>query len=941
MAAKNKKDMSRVWVNEMSKKPSDRFSLGALVALAFFLLFQTTLAVAPMPGTLEKWKAEGTLERNLAILKAAREAGVDAPSAHPPISPSKLAARAALGADAVDTLNIIVILVDFSDNVASAGDSAKFDSMLFSQAGDPVSNPTGSMTDYYLENSYGKLFVHGDVTHWLRMPNTYAFYRGSDYGFTNSPQLVHDACVAADPYVNFANYDNDNSGTVDAVVVVHAGKGAEEGGDANAIWSHRSVVSVSTFLDGRVIADYTMNPEKFNGVMVPIGVFCHEYGHILGLPDLYDTDYEPSTSDGLGSWSLMASGNYNGSAKSPAQFDPWCKLQLGFLSWSTNLVEVTSNRYQAPIPAIEDSATVYRIYAHANHLEYWLVENRQKTGFDVGLPGAGLLIYHIDNAVSSNNNYLRYKVALEQADGLNDLALTSSGADAGDPFPGSTNNRSFNDMSSPNAHDNQDNDTTGVGVWNISNSGSVMYADLDVEYSRASLSLWNADSVRFEDTVGSADGDGILEAGESADFYCRVRNFMRPAYTWYTKLTSDDPEVQLSDTGYILQDDYLMPTLDQGVLSTAPVRVTLPVNWRSRIVSFTLYVQADSLVSPGGDKRYADTFHFEAEFGTPRVLVVDDDEGFSFDTLYSRSVHGLRLPYRVWHKQASGSPSGAELLKYRSVIWMTGDTLNGGALNTLDISAITAFLNAGNNFAFVSIKGPRLLYNADSTFMKNYLHARWQSGGNMIPFFKGIPGNVVGDTFSYRFSTAYYIGGLLSPLSGGEAALVATDAARTANNGTVAVSYSGAYKSFIMTWGAEYVSDNWSGSPWATKQTFLNQILQFFGESAVTDVGEPGNHQLPGSFTLDQNYPNPFNPSTQISYTLGAVSGKRQEVNLSIFNLLGQKVKTLVDGPQGAGSYVVTWDGTNLTGNRVASGVYFYRLSRGEQAVTRKMLLVK
>lgn len=936
------KDMSRMWVTEMSKKQSVRNSTGALVALAFMLLIQTAVAVAPAPGTLEKWKAEGTLEKNLAILRAARAAGLDAPSANPPINPLKLAARSAMAADAIDTLNVIVILVDFSDNDHSVGDSAKFDSMLFSQAGDPISNPTGSMTDYYLENSYGKLLIQGDVTHWLRMPQTYAFYRGANYGLTGSPQLVYDACVAADSFVDFSKYDNDNNGTVDGVIVVHAGKGAEEGGDSSAIWSHRASISLSLELDGKGISDYTMNPEKFAGVMVPIGVFCHEYGHILGLPDLYDTDYEPATSDGLGSWSMMASGNYNGGAKIPAHFDPWCKLQLGFLSVAENVTTVTANLHQAPIPAVEDSPFVYRIYGKSNMREYWLIENRQKTGFDIGLPSSGLLIYHIDNMVFDyNNNYLRYKVALEQADGLNDLALTSYGADAGDPFPGSTNKREFHDMSNPSAHDNEDDDTTGVGVWNISNSGPIMYADLDYDYSRPYLTLWNADSVRFLDTVGSADEDGILEAGESADFYCRIRNFMGPAYVWSAKLTCDDPDVQLSDTGFIEQEDYLMPTLDQGVLSNAPVRVSLPADWRSRIVSFTLYVEADSLVGPGGDRRFADTFHFEAEFGTPRVLVVDDDEGFSFDTLYTRSVHGLRLPYRVWHKQDSGSPSSAELLKYRSVIWMTGDTINGGALNTLDITAITAFLNAGNNFAFASIKGPRLLYNADSTFMKNYLHARWQSSGSLIPFFKGVPGNPVGDTFAYRFTTNYYVGGLLEPLGGGEAALVVTNGVQTADNGIAAVSYSGTYRTFVMTWGAEFINDNWGGIDWATKQTFVDQILKFFGESISTGVDEPGNPPLPGSFVLDQNYPNPFNPTTQISYTLSAVGGKRQNVNLVVFNLLGQKVKTLVDAPQAAGTYVVTWDGTNQAGSRVASGIYFYRLSMGEQAVTRKMLLVK
>ena len=89
---------------------------------------------------------------------------------------------------------------------------------------------------------------------------------------------------------------------------------------------------------------------------------------------------------------------------------------------------------------------------------------------------------------------------------------------------------------------------------------------------------------------------------------------------------------------------------------------------------------------------------------------------------------------------------------------------------------------------------------------------------------------------------------------------------------------------------------------------------------------------------MDQNYPNPFNPSTSISYSLGA---GQERTELSVFNVLGQKVKTLVDEIQGPGTYTITWDGTTDHGDGVATGIYFYRLKRGDQVESKKMVFLK
>ncbi|MBD3257750.1 T9SS type A sorting domain-containing protein [candidate division GN15 bacterium] len=121
----------------------------------------------------------------------------------------------------------------------------------------------------------------------------------------------------------------------------------------------------------------------------------------------------------------------------------------------------------------------------------------------------------------------------------------------------------------------------------------------------------------------------------------------------------------------------------------------------------------------------------------------------------------------------------------------------------------------------------------------------------------------------------------------------------------------------------------------------MTRILTFCMQGTTTDVGDETDPltMLPGTFALDQNYPNPFNPSTVISYSIAP--GQLDRTTLSVFNVLGRKVATLVDEVQGPGQYEVTWDGSTDGGERVASGIYFYRLTRGEAAETKKMMLVK
>ena len=345
---------------------------------------------------------------------------------------------------------------------------------------------TGSMRDYFRDNSNGVFTPHFDVVGPVKVDRSQYWPRYNNGRSDHYAQLMYEACTAADSLVNFKDYDVDSDGVVDMIYFIFSGLPSYiEGNDARLLWPHQSDLTYygNWRKDGVRLARYACSTELFGStewnVLEGIGTICHEFSHVLGLPDLYDTgNSTPAECPNPAEWSVMANGADFDYGRTPCAYSLYERYALGFAQPEKITAEGSYS-----LNHIATSNTGYRIDTPQRN-EYFLLENRQRTGWDARLPGHGMLVFRVDstnsyiwqnNTVNDNPNHPYYELLCAGGTHTYDGLYYSSSSD---PFPGTMGVTSLDNETSPANLLSWTDRPSPFGLKNISEQSGVISFDV-------------------------------------------------------------------------------------------------------------------------------------------------------------------------------------------------------------------------------------------------------------------------------------------------------------------------------------------------------------------------------------------------------------------------------------------------------------------------------
>lgn len=436
---------------------------------------------------------------------------------------------------------------------------------------------TGSMRDFYRDNSNGVFLPTFDVVGPVKINRSqyYSDVNKGDYDFTktkNSVQLVIDACTAADSQVNFADYDVNNDGSVDMIYFIFSGLPSYiQGNDERLLWPHQyDVRYLNRYVrkDGVYLGRYACSTELFGtegeSVLEGIGTLCHEFTHVLGLPDFYDTDNAyPEPCENPQGWSIMASADGNNYGRTPVGFSLFERYALGFAQ-----PQVIGSEGDYSLEAISSSNTGFRLNT-PKQKEFFLLENRQKVKWDAYLPGHGMLIWRVDstntqawqnNTVNDNPSHPYYQLVRakgQKKSGSNFIDSTT------DPFPGTGHVTMIDNQTSP----------ANLLTWNKMQSpfGLRNITEKDGVISFTAFNALSIQSVSLPTTLNVAKGMSIQLTPEW------VPDYVEATFQW----SSDNEAVATVDaTGLLTAVEqgvaHITVTANEKVSATCEVTVIMP-----------------------------------------------------------------------------------------------------------------------------------------------------------------------------------------------------------------------------------------------------------------------------------------------------------------------------------------------------------------------------
>lgn len=379
----------------------------------------------------------------------------------------------------------LVILVNFKDVAMQTKNPHETFYRYMNEEGYNENGQSGSVRDYFLSQSYGKFDFSFDVVGPVTLPNDMSYYGANVQDFDVRPgEMALDACKLVKDSVNFADYDWDGNGEAEQIFIVYAGYAESNGAPANTIWPHQSYVQErngsSLVLNGTKIGKYACSSE-LTGVsgtkLSGIGTMCHEFSHCFGIPDFYDVY---GNNFGMSVWSLMDYGCYNNNGNTPIGYTAYERMMCGWLE----PIILTDTVSVEKMPPLSDEPVAYAIMNEANADEYYLLENRQKKGWDTYMYGHGLMVVHVDydsgvwafNTVNTKSS--RQRMTIIPADNQLQAVMSSF---SGDLFPGTSGTTELTDTGTPRALLHTPN-VSGLGlmskpVYNITESDGYISFD--------------------------------------------------------------------------------------------------------------------------------------------------------------------------------------------------------------------------------------------------------------------------------------------------------------------------------------------------------------------------------------------------------------------------------------------------------------------------------
>ena len=440
------------------------------------------IARDPIHRTMDDWTALASIPKKLTSHAAAASATQ--------LMGRRNAAMHRVGAEGeMDYENFrgLIILINYRDRRFSMTDAGAFyDDMVntpnytgYTLNGRQV-NMTGSVRDYFYDNSYQQFDPKFDVVGPVNVNYSCRYPQGTD----NAEYVFYAALDSVDKDVDFRDYDVDNDGYVDMVFFLVAGLAANySGNDQGYLWPHMYYLYWAPQHDGMNFGLYACSTEiagwegywsDVNG----IGTFCHEFGHVLGLPDLYDTDYEGSGGESLnpGDWSIMAGGSGSNFGRNPVGYSLYERYALGF---TQPVVLDAGGDYE--LQALDLSNKGYRLDT-PNEDEFFLIENRQPGKWDRNLPGHGMMVARVDssdtrvwwqNTVNCNPDRMYYEL----------LRAHYMGSDSNnDPFPGDYGVTTINNFTNPSLQ-TWDRSFNTYGIMNIAEDDGIISFKLQEDTS--------------------------------------------------------------------------------------------------------------------------------------------------------------------------------------------------------------------------------------------------------------------------------------------------------------------------------------------------------------------------------------------------------------------------------------------------------------------------